>query len=81
VSARADVAHQKMLQYFPMCKLPHGNAAFGERRLPVIAHVGGGCKTISGNDSNEEFFRDSLIFVIKKDFFAFFLQKIRICRS
>jgi hypothetical protein len=29
-----------MLQYHPMFKLPHGNAAFGERRLPKIAPLG-----------------------------------------
>jgi hypothetical protein len=34
VSAVADMEHRKMLQYFPKFKLPHGNAAFGERRLP-----------------------------------------------
>jgi hypothetical protein len=29
-----------MLQYLPAFKLPHGNAAFGERRLPEIAPLG-----------------------------------------
>jgi hypothetical protein len=29
-----------MLQYLPMFELPHGNAAFGERRLPEIAPLG-----------------------------------------
>jgi hypothetical protein len=28
-----------MLQYSPTFKLPHGNAAFGERRLPEIVTV------------------------------------------
>jgi hypothetical protein len=27
--------NKKMRQYFPAFKLPDGNAAFGERRLPV----------------------------------------------
>jgi hypothetical protein len=29
-----------MLQYLPAFELPHGNAAFGERRLPEIAPLG-----------------------------------------
>jgi hypothetical protein len=29
-----------MLQYLPAFKLPNGNAAFGERRLPKIAPLG-----------------------------------------
>jgi hypothetical protein len=29
-----------MLQYHPVFELPHGNAAFGERRLPEIAPLG-----------------------------------------
>jgi hypothetical protein len=29
-----------MLQYLPAFKLPNGNAAFGERRLPEIAPLG-----------------------------------------
>jgi hypothetical protein len=29
-----------MLQYFSKFKLPHGNAAFGERRLPEIVPLG-----------------------------------------
>jgi hypothetical protein len=36
-----------MLQYLPAFKLPHGNAAFGERRLPEIAPLG----LINFNDS------------------------------
>jgi hypothetical protein len=34
VSAIADIEHRKMLQYLSVFKLPHGNAVFGERRLP-----------------------------------------------
>jgi hypothetical protein len=34
VSAVADMEYRKMLQYLPAFKLPHGNASFGERRLP-----------------------------------------------
>jgi hypothetical protein len=34
--AIADVEHRKILLLIPVFKLPHGNAAFGERRLPVI---------------------------------------------
>jgi hypothetical protein len=29
-----------MLQYLPAFELPHGNAAFGERRLPEHAPLG-----------------------------------------
>jgi hypothetical protein len=29
-----------MLQYLPAFELPHGNASFGERRLPEIAPLG-----------------------------------------
>jgi hypothetical protein len=39
VSARAGMEHRKMLQYLPVFELPHGNAAFGERRLPEIAPI------------------------------------------
>jgi hypothetical protein len=34
VSAVADIEYRKMLQYHSAFKLPNGNAAFGERRLP-----------------------------------------------
>jgi hypothetical protein len=40
VSAIADIERRKMLQYLSAFKLPNGNAAFGERRLPVIAPLG-----------------------------------------
>jgi hypothetical protein len=36
-----------MLQYLSMFELPHGNAAFGERRLPELAPLG----LINFNDS------------------------------
>jgi hypothetical protein len=32
--------YRKMLQYLSKFKLPHGNAAFGERRLPEHASLG-----------------------------------------
>jgi hypothetical protein len=40
VSAIADIEYRMMLQSLSMFQLPHGNAAFGERRLPEHAPLG-----------------------------------------
>jgi hypothetical protein len=49
-----------MLQYLPAFKLPHGNAAFGERRLPEIAPLGRKSTTFQPTKNREKFLLDSL---------------------